>query len=98
LAGGGAGFVALLVAILAVVGVFSPKEEGGPAAREEIVGVEQRSNSIVFASERDGNGEIYVMNADGSSRKRLTYNEADDRFPAFAPMYVDGRLLDIYGR
>ena len=27
---------------------------------------------IVFESWRDGNGEIYIMNADGSSQKNLT--------------------------
>jgi TolB protein len=28
---------------------------------------------IVFASDRDGNTELYVMNADGSGQRRLTY-------------------------
>ncbi|HUU56824.1 MAG TPA: protein kinase [bacterium] len=55
-------------------------------------------DKIAFFSERDGNCEIYVMNADGSSQTRLTYNDASDYDPAFAPMYVEGRLLDIYGQ
>ena len=37
---------------------------------------------IVFVSDRDGNNEIYIMNADGSEQTRLTNNSADDRAPA----------------
>jgi Tol biopolymer transport system component len=33
---------------------------------------------IVFASQRDGNPEIYLMNADGSDERRLTHDPADD--------------------
>ncbi len=33
---------------------------------------------IVFVSGRDGNGEIYIMNADGSGQINLTNNPADD--------------------
>ena len=33
---------------------------------------------IVFASNRDGNQEIYTMNADGSGATRLTGNPASD--------------------
>jgi len=40
---------------------------------------------IVFASERDGNREIYVMDADGSNQKRLTENEVYDGSPAWSP-------------
>ncbi len=38
---------------------------------------------IAFASDRDGNFEIYVMNADGSGVTGLTYNTARD--PAWSP-------------
>ena len=37
--------------------------------------VEARADTIskiVFSSDRDGNSEIYVMDADGSGQKRLT--------------------------
>ena len=40
---------------------------------------------IAFISERDGNQELYVMNADGSSLKRLTETEADERQPSWSP-------------
>jgi Tol biopolymer transport system component/tRNA A-37 threonylcarbamoyl transferase component Bud32 len=38
---------------------------------------------IAFHSFRDGNFEIYVMNADGSNRTRLTHNSADDWWPSW---------------
>ncbi len=43
---------------------------------------------IVFRSGRDGNHEIYLMNADGTGVQRLTDNEATDTMPSFSP---DGR-------
>ena len=40
---------------------------------------------IAFASARDGNAEIYVMNADGSQPARLTNNDAYDSMPDWSP-------------
>ena len=40
---------------------------------------------IAFASARDGNYEIYVMNADGSDQTRLTNNPAYDMSPTWSP-------------
>jgi Tol biopolymer transport system component len=46
---------------------------------------------IAFSSDRDGNTEIYVMNAqDGSNQTRLTDNAASDEFPSWSP---DGTKL-----
>jgi Tol biopolymer transport system component/pimeloyl-ACP methyl ester carboxylesterase len=47
-------------------------------------------SQIVFESERDGNAEIYVMDADGAEigsgkQRRLTDNEAEDWWPAWSP-------------
>jgi hypothetical protein len=39
---------------------------------------------IAFNSDRDGNNEIYVMNADGSSQTRLTNDIFDDSFPSWS--------------
>ena len=39
---------------------------------------------IVFRSARDGNQEIYLMNADGTGVRRLTRHEATDTMPAFS--------------
>jgi len=43
------------------------------------------SGQIAFVSDRDGDDEIYVMNADGSSPTRLTNNPATDFEPAWSP-------------
>ncbi len=40
---------------------------------------------IAFASDRDGNSEIYVMDPDGSNPVRLTYNDATDQYPGWSP-------------
>jgi Tol biopolymer transport system component/DNA-binding winged helix-turn-helix (wHTH) protein len=45
---------------------------------------------IAFTSWRDGNPEIYVMNADGSSVRRVTNHPAFDNYPVFSP---DGTKL-----
>ena len=47
-------------------------------------------NKIAFVSRRDGNAEIYVMNADGSGLRRLTRNTVGDRNPVWSP---DGRRI-----
>jgi CSLREA domain-containing protein len=45
-----------------------------------------RSNGkIAFTSDRDGNSEIYVMNADGSGQTRLTNNSVRDDYPTWSP-------------
>jgi TolB protein len=40
---------------------------------------------IAFASSRDGDWEIYVMKVDGSDRRRLTSDPADDGAPTWSP-------------
>jgi len=46
--------------------------------------------TIVFVSWRDGNGEVYAMDADGSSPRNLTQDPAQDVHPAWSP---DGRSI-----
>ena len=48
---------------------------------------------IVFASYRDGNHEIYVMNADGSNQTRLTNDPSFDMAPSWSP---DGKKIAFY--
>ena len=53
-----------------------------------------RGDQIVFESNRDGNAEIYAMNADGSGERNLSNNpSADDHGPVWAP---DGKHLLFY--
>ncbi|MGH8497327.1 MAG: hypothetical protein ACRERV_00715 [Methylococcales bacterium] len=46
--------------------------------------------TIAFMSFRDGNLELYVMNADGSAQTRLTNNPAYDGDPSWSP---DGKRI-----
>ena len=43
------------------------------------------NGQIAFESNRDGNNEIYAMNPDGSLQHNLTFNEANDVYPAWSP-------------
>ena len=49
---------------------------------------------IVFTSNRDRNGEVYVMNANGSGQRRLTRRAGDDFLPRFSP---DGAQIAFVG-
>jgi TolB protein len=40
---------------------------------------------IAFTSNRDGNNEIYEIDADGAEARRLTNNPASDQVPVFSP-------------
>lgn len=40
---------------------------------------------IVFASSRDGNGELYVMDADDAEQRRLTNTPEDESSPRLVP-------------
>ena len=50
----------------------------------------QVGRGIAFRSMRNGNREIYVMNADGSGKRNLTRNPAQDYRPSWSP---DGRRI-----
>ncbi len=71
------------VVTVAAVMIGCSAQGGDPA-------VDWRQSKIVFDSERDGNFEIYVMNADGSNQQRLTSWERGDQFPAWSP---DGKRI-----
>ena len=43
------------------------------------------SGRIAFDSNRNGNYEIYVMNADGTGQTKITNNSANDLVPAWSP-------------
>ena len=78
-----------IVLIIAVaVALMAPEARGYPityltAGRQPAWSTD--GSKIAFVRDRDGQGEIYVMNADGSERRRLTYNEYDDVEPDWSP-------------
>jgi Tol biopolymer transport system component/frataxin-like iron-binding protein CyaY len=45
---------------------------------------------ILFVSDRDGDADVYAMDANGANPVRLTHNEYPDRDPAWSP---DGRRI-----
>lgn len=47
--------------------------------------VVDKREQIVFASNREGNYDVYAMNTDGSGLANLTAHEADDTQPAWSP-------------
>ena len=52
-------------------------------------------SKMAFFSNRDGNYEIYVMNADGSAQTRVTNNSGDDTYPTWSP---DGAKIALTTR
>ena len=69
--------LALVIMALAVSGALLQPSEAGAIPRA--------NGQIAFTSERDGNQEIYVMNADGSGQTRLTNDPDTDSNPAWSP-------------
>src|SRR4030095_894565 len=53
-----------------------------PQARAAFPGA---NGKIAFASDRDGNSEIYVMDADGINQTRLTNSVTFDVAPSWSP-------------
>lgn len=48
------------------------------------------ASKIVFVSDRDGNDELYMMDYDGSSQTRLTFNKVRDYMPSWSS---DGKKI-----
>ena len=42
-------------------------------------------NRLAFYSDRDGNGEIFVIDRDGINFTNITNNPAEDMCPAWSP-------------
>ncbi len=54
-----------------------------------------KNGKVAFVSDRDGNEEIYLTNADGTNPTRLTTEPSRDFHPAFSP---DGNRLTFTTR
>ena len=74
-------FGLVMVVGLIVTSCGSDEQQNRPPV---IVGVEAQAR-IAFASDRDGDGDIYVMDADGSNQINLTHHPAGDRSPSWSP-------------
>ncbi len=57
----------------------------GNALRPPPMPAQGLGSKIAFVSSRDGNAEIYVMDADGANVTRLTNNQASDGAPTWSP-------------
>ena len=80
--------IAPVVAVLSALSVLSVASGSlSPTAKAAFPGA---NGSIVFQTNRDGNSEIYTMNADGTNRVNLTRNAADDVEPHWSS---DGRKI-----
>jgi len=82
--------------VLAFAVLTFPKPWHGHPARE-LTGHRQGADAptlspgkIAFASDRDGNFEIYLMDTDGGGQIRLTENPSEDYAPEWSP---DGKRL-----
>jgi len=62
-----------------------------PEAVEEVAKPSREQTKIAFHSKRDGNWEIYVMNADGSEQTNLTNNRANNTGHSWSPILKTGK-------
>jgi len=60
-------------------------DSGDSDDEELVINVENRISRIAFASDRDGDFEIYTMASSGSNVRQLTNNRFDDLHPAWSP-------------
>lgn len=77
--------------------VVSLKEETSPSmqaateSREGVFGISfAPGGKIVYASEKAAESDLWMMDMDGSNRRRLTSSAAVNRFPSVSP---DGRYI-----
>ncbi len=66
-----------LFIILLFCGLMTIQIQSAPTLRT--------NGKIAFTSDRDGNAEIYLMNADGTGQTRLTNNSVSDDYPTWSP-------------
>ena len=67
---------------LAIASLAPATGMGRPAP---VITAQEGGGKIAFVSNRDGNPEIYLMNADGTDVERLTDNPGFDGAPAWSP-------------
>ena len=73
---------------------MAPIGRRSPTAADGIPAWSPDGKRIAFDSQRSGNGDIYVMDVDGSNIVRLTSDSDVEEWPAWSP---DGRSI-VYQR
>ena len=81
-----------LTGLFLLAAAVCSNEEPPPATPSPVVETTAMSR-IAFVSKRDGNWEIYVMNADGTAKTNLTNHPAFDSYPTWSP---DGSKIAFY--
>lgn len=92
-----------VAALLAIAGILASRTDVGsgfvgrdaPVTDGDLLatgtpGVGSPDGRIAFTSRRDGNGEIYVIDADGTGLTRLTNDPGEDWGPSWSP---DGQKI-----
>ncbi len=65
----------VFVVALALLAMAAPAHAAFPGA----------NGKIAFVTYRDGNAQVYSMDADGTNKTRLTHNSSNDQNPAWSP-------------
>ena len=81
---------ALLLSGCAAVSTAPINKAAKPAGAAKHAGLKGK---IAFASRRNGNTEIYVMNADGSHQTRLTFRKGVEQNPCLS---ADGKKISFW--
>ena len=79
-----------VLAVLVAISAAAAKSESKGTTVSPSASSATANTLIAFESNRGGNGEIYVMNADGSGQQNLTRSPASEGEPAWSP---DGKKI-----
>ncbi|MDN5201675.1 DPP IV N-terminal domain-containing protein [Fulvivirgaceae bacterium BMA10] len=83
-------FIGTFLLLVQVVSLAQEKILTNNPAQDRYPNWSPDGSKIVFESDRDGNWEIYMMNADGTALQNLTDHESNDRSPSWHP---DGNAI-----
>lgn len=78
----------VLIALLVIFAIFGKDWTDNrlkPSSANPTTSAVEKPSRIVFDTSRDGNMEIYSMNADGSALINLSNNQAGDESPVWSP-------------
>ena len=84
--GEGAGLEVTAAVAVGVPVSSSPPPPAKTTPMISLLGWSPDGSRIAFSSDRDGDFDVYVMNADGSGVTNLSDNPAEDSLPAWSPV------------